>query len=138
MRKKSEEFLDKVNRFMNVLAPIYRGETIPVETIQRVITNFKNDNEPDLKEEWRYWISAGVFENDAELREGIKKFLSADYQYFDFASNSFFEEELKDLNHLIQESWNSIYNFIFSSFKSITETQANILERKEHKELVQG
>ena len=137
-RKKSEEFLDKVNRFMNVLAPIYRGETIPVETIQRVITNFKNDNEPDLKEEWRYWISAGGFENDAELREGIKKFLSADYQYFDFASNSFFEEELKDLNHLVQESWNSIYSFIFSSFKSITETQAIILEKKEHKELVQG
>jgi hypothetical protein len=38
---------------MNVLAPIYRGETIPVETIQRIIANFKNDNEPDLKEEWR-------------------------------------------------------------------------------------
>jgi len=135
-RKKSEEFLDKVNRFMNILAPLYRGETLPVESIQRIIINFKTDNEPDLKEGWRLWLSAGVFEKDIELRERIKKFLSADYQYF--ANNSFFEQELNELNHLIQESWNSINNFIFSSFKSITEMQATIWERKKHKELVQG
>jgi uncharacterized protein YggL (DUF469 family) len=135
-RTKSEEFLEKVNRFMNILAPIYRGETIPIETIQRIIANFKRDNEPDLKEEWKGWLSAGVFENNAELKESLQKFIAADYQYF--AGNSFFEEELKELNHLVQESWNDIYNFVFSSFKSITETQAIILERKEHKELVQG
>ena len=125
-RNKGDEYVEKINRFMNILAPIYRGETIPIDTINRLITNFKADDERTLKDDLKYWLAAGAFDDEIELKEEIKKFLDADYQYF-FGQN-FLENELNDLSRIVQESWNGIYNHNFSQFKTITEIQADLLE----------
>jgi hypothetical protein len=132
-RTKGDAYLDQVNRFMNILAPIYRGETIAIDTINRIITNFKAEDERTFKNDLKYWLSCGAFDKEAKLKEDIQRFLSADYQYF-FGEN-FLEDELNDLNQLVNESWNCIYNQSFQQFKSITETQAALLQPIIEKEL---
>lgn len=130
-REKSEAFVARVNKFMSILSPIYRGETLGVDTINNMITNFKADDEPWLKKEWQYWMAGGAFENKPELKESLQKFIEANYQYF-FGKN-FFEQELTELDRLIQESWNAIHNFIFTQFRTITEQQARLQQEWEAK-----
>jgi hypothetical protein len=67
-------------------------------------------------------VDCRCFDNKPELKEGLQKFIEANYQYF--FNQSFFEQELTELDRLIQESWNGIYSFIFTQFKTITEDQA--------------
>ncbi|HVG15912.1 MAG TPA: M48 family metallopeptidase [Chitinophagaceae bacterium] len=125
-RSKGEAYIDKVNRFMNILAPIFRGETISIDTINRMIANFKAEDEPAFKKELKYWLLLGTFDNEPTLKEDIQKFLAADYQYF--FEKDFLEGELNDLSRLAQESWNCIHDQSFQQFKSISEVQADLLQ----------
>jgi Zn-dependent protease with chaperone function len=126
-REKSEAFVARVNQFMGILSPIYRGETLGIDTINSLITNFKAEDEPWLKKEWQYWMDAGAFDKEAELKETLQKFTETNYQYF--FGQSFFEEELSELNRLVLEGWNAIYSFIFTRFKTIAENQAQLLKQ---------
>jgi Zn-dependent protease with chaperone function len=130
-REKSDAFVARANQFMSLLSPIYRGETLGVDTINNMITNFKAEDEPWLKKEWQYWMDAGAFEKESALKEGLQKFIEANYQYF--FGQSFLEGELGELNRLVQEGWNAIYNFVFTRFKTITEVQAQLQQEQQIK-----
>jgi Zn-dependent protease with chaperone function len=127
-RRKADVFMETVGGMMNPLGPLFGGETMPVETIQSMIADLKDKNEPAFKTELNEWMAAGAFESDAALKPSVQKFLSSEYQYF--SGTTFFDNELNELNNLVRDSWNCINGYVFSLFKAIAETQASILNRE--------
>ncbi|HZI00749.1 MAG TPA: hypothetical protein VEX63_06355, partial [Flavisolibacter sp.] len=127
----AEEYLTAADKMMNSLAPLFRGETLKVETINEMISNLKATYEPGYKEVLKKWKERKVFDRDAGLAEKVNKFLTNDYAYF--YESSFMENELSDLNEVVQQAWSCISDHLFVQFKSITEKQAAIAEKKEHK-----
>jgi Zn-dependent protease with chaperone function len=128
-REKVNALLVDLNRLMDRLGPVFRGETLTIEGIQEMISDVKENHEPAFKKALNEWLSAGAFDADANLKAVVEKFTLSQYEYF--AGNSFFDNELIELNNLVQDSWNGISNYVFSLFKSIAETQAALQEKKQ-------
>ncbi len=131
----SDSFIECVNAMMEPLGPIFRGETIPVETILEKINKLKKVHEPAFKSSLQQWSEC--FSSVSGLRESVDKFLSSDYQYFH--EQSFFENELQELNNLVQDCWEEISTYLLEQFKAITVKQAQIvvMEADEQK-MLQG
>ena len=129
-----DEYLDRINKMMTVLMPIYQGQTIQLEDINAMISRLKNGHEYWFKEALQVWKGRGAFEGEPELVALIDKFIAADYMYF--SGQSFFENELADLDRIVQASWSCIGDYIFGLFKNITEKQASIVAAKNVKESV--
>jgi Zn-dependent protease with chaperone function len=128
LRSKSDESLEMMNRMMEVLGPVFHGETMSIETIQAMVKKLKDVHEPAFKRLLNDWLAIGAFNADVSVKAAAEKFTMTRYEYF--AGNSFFDNELFELNQLVQDSWRCISHFVFSRFKAITETQAAILERE--------
>ena len=103
------------------LQRIYSGESLTIEIVESTIGTLKNVQEPLFKDWLKYWLSVNAFALNPEIKAAVEKFISSDYKYF--GANSFFENELADLNRLCNDSWSSINNFLFLQFKSILELQ---------------
>jgi Zn-dependent protease with chaperone function len=128
-RLEAGAYLEKVNKMMNSLGPLYRGSTLTLETITSLVQNLKKTHEPLFKDELQHWLLFGIFDAEPKLKEQVKKFIASDYQYF--SGNSLFENELFELDHLVQEGWNCIGDTLSGKFKSITVSYAAIQEAKE-------
>jgi hypothetical protein len=121
LRKKADAFLQGMNTMLETLAPVFSGQTLPVEEIRSLISRLKKDHENKFKQELQEWTSRGVFAHNPELTEKISAFISSDYAYF--GDTSFFENELRELHSLCNESWAGLSNYSFLQFKNILETQ---------------
>jgi len=109
------------------MAPVFSGQTIPVDTIHSMINQLKRDHEPIFKQKLQYWLSLGAFTEEQGLVEKATNFIGADYAYF--GDTSFFETELRDLHSLCNESWAAVNNYNFKQFKSILEKQLQYLNQ---------
>ena len=120
-RNKADDFLKQINTMLESLQRIYSGESLTIEIVESTIGTLKNVQEPLFKDWLKYWLSVNAFALNPEIKAAVEKFISSDYKYF--GANSFFENELADLNKLCNDSWSSINNFLFLQFKSILELQ---------------
>jgi Zn-dependent protease with chaperone function len=118
-REKADEYLKQINTMLESLQRIYSGESLTIELVESTIGTLKTRLEPVFKDWLKYWLAAGAF--DAETRASAEKFIASDYRYF--AANSFFENELTELNDLSNDSWTAITHFLFNQFKTILEFQ---------------
>lgn len=128
LRKEGESFLSLANNMMNVLAPVFQGQTLQVADIALMVNNLKANHEPGFKAALQEWESRGVFDGEPLLKEKIVKHRSANWVYF--YNESFIETELIDLNTIVQESWECVSGHIFSVFRNIAEKQAAYFERQ--------
>ncbi|WP_240040773.1 hypothetical protein [Pseudocnuella soli] len=121
-RSEAEKFRECVNAMMAPLEPVFQGETIPIETILELIGKHKSDREPAFKNALRQLTKCfGCVEG---LQGSVAKFLETDYQYFH--EKSFFENELQELHHIVQECWEAINNCVLGQFKAIVVKQDQI------------
>lgn len=127
LRKKADEFLFQMNGMLEGMAPVFSGQTIPVDTIHSMINQLKRDHEPIFKQKLQYWLSLGAFTEEQGLVEKATNFIGADYAYF--GDTSFFETELQDLHSLCNESWAAVNNYNFKQFKSILVKQLQYLNQ---------
>jgi len=123
-RNKADDFLKQINTMLESLQRIYSGETLTIEVIDSTIGTLKNIHEPLFKDWLKYWLSVDAFALDQETKATAEKFITSDYKYF--AANSFFDNELIELNKLCNDGWSSVSNFLFLQFKSILELQLRL------------
>jgi len=128
LRKKADGFLAQMNDMLEVLAPVFSGQTLQIEDIKTMISRLKRDHEPVFKQKLQYWMSLDAFKNNPALVTKATNFAGADYAYF--GDTSFFETELRDLHSLCTESWVEVSNFLFNIFKAIAEKQLVFREDK--------
>lgn len=116
-RSDAEEFLKDINQTLESLGPIYGGQSIPIEQINSMIGDLKNQYEIRLKGWLKKWIGWGAFDSSVEEKKQIEKFIDSNYAYF--GGNSFFDTELQDLNAVCHDSWAVVNTFLFEKFKAI-------------------
>ena len=124
-RRKADAYLEMMNKMLQDLAPIFSGQTIPIEQINKMIADLKGSDEPVLKKKMNDWLALGIYDEDLPGKMRIEKFIRSNYEYF--SGSSFFENELSELNELCNESWAAVNDFLFKEFKSILETQLTLV-----------
>ncbi len=124
-RKKANTFLTNINKMLESLSPIYSGQTIPIEDINRMITDLKNVYEPVYKKELKEWLEEGVFDEKEAEKKKIEQYLQSSYVYF--SGDSFFDNELTELNETCNSSWNTIQEKLFFQFKNLLVRQGSLL-----------
>jgi Zn-dependent protease with chaperone function len=124
-RQNADEFLKKINEMLEVLRPVYSGETIQLVTITLMMNTLKSEKEPAFKEWLKKWMALGALDDNPAQKERIVSYLQANYVYFN--GTSFFDTELNDLHNFCTGSWNSVYTFLFMQFKAILEKQLQLL-----------
>lgn len=127
-RRKADQYLESVNGMLTLLSPIYSGQALQVETIQRMIAQLKHEHEPFFKKRLEEWIDQGVFEHDPAGAEQARAFIQSDFVYFDVSR--FFENELAQLDAVCRTSWGAVHNWLFSKFKNIVEVQLEMTDRE--------
>jgi len=121
LRAKADDFLKQINTMLESLHRIYSGESLTIEVAESTISTLKTTQEPAFKNWLKYWMSMDAFALNPETKAAAGKFIASDYKYF--AGNSFFENELVELDKLSNDSWNEVSNFLFHQFKSILQEQ---------------
>lgn len=121
LRAKADDFLKQINTMLESLHRIYSGESLAIEVAESTINTLKTTLEPVFKNWLKYWLSMEAFELNSEAKAAAEKFIVSDYRYF--GANSFFENELVELDKLSNDSWNEVSNFLFRQFKSILQEQ---------------
>jgi hypothetical protein len=127
-RSNADAFVQTANNMMEGLGPVFRGESMSIETAQSIVAKLKETHEPPFKHQLRLWLTVGAFDGDASVKSAVEKFLSTHYEYF--SGSSFFDNELNELAGLVSDSWNGISNHVFSLFKAIAEIQDAALKSK--------
>jgi Zn-dependent protease with chaperone function len=125
-RRRADQYLERINGMLTLLAPIFSGQTLQVETIQRLIAQLKHEHEPSFKRRLEEWVKQGVFEHDPAGAELAAKYLRSDYVYF--GGSSFFETELAELDAVCRTSWAAVHDWQFRKFKHILELQLQMRE----------
>jgi Zn-dependent protease with chaperone function len=125
LRRKADAYLEMMNKMLEDLAPIYSGQTITIEQINKMIADLKGSDEPVLKKKMKDWLSLDIYDENPSGKMKLEKFIQSNYEYF--TGSSFFENELAELNELCNESWAAVNNFLFRKFKSILEIQLTLL-----------
>ncbi len=125
-RKEADVYVNLLNTIMNLLHPVFAGQTLGLEEIENRISTLKSRDEGPFKDHLKNWLSLGVLDQDASLKEKTEIFINKDYQYL--AGNSFFENELKELDEIVHQSWEQVQIFLFNEFKAILEMQVEIIE----------
>lgn len=130
LRNKADESLGGFSALLELLGPVFRGESMTIRTIQEMIATLKKEHEPPFKQSLQAWLTAGAFDHDLALKGAAEKFIQSRYAYF--SGEAFLDHELVELNRVVQGGWACIHYFLFSQFKAITETQARLLRTKAH------
>ena len=125
IRRKADAYLEMMNKMLGDLGPIYSGQTIPIEQINRMIGDHKALTEPVLKKKMQEWLNIGIYNDDPAGKNKIEKFISSNYEYF--SGSSFFDNELAELNQLCNESWVAVNDFLFLKFKTMLEKQLKLI-----------
>lgn len=128
-RREAEAYVTRLNELAALLHPLYSGQSLQMEDVTRIIASLKEVHEPLLRQDLSAWTSAGAFAGNEALKAKADSFATKDYQYFDGAT--FMENELKELNTLMSESWTAVCRFLFEEFKNILTSQAALVEQKE-------
>jgi Zn-dependent protease with chaperone function len=120
----ADNFLKTINDTMQMLQPIYEGNSVQIEQINSIIGDLKFEQEPKLKRQLREWVSVGIFDKDPELKTKVQMFADANFVYFN--DTRFINHELLTLNEVCSQSWTSVHIFLFETFKSILEAQLEL------------
>ena len=128
-RREADAFVSHLNEFAALLHPLYSGQSLQIEDVTRIVASLKEVHEPLFRQDLAAWTAAGAFAGNEALKAKAESFAAKDYQYFDGAT--FMENELKELNELMSESWSAVCRFLFEEFKSILITQASLLAQEE-------
>lgn len=120
-RKKADDLLKRMNAMLEVLAPVFAGQTLQVENIRSLISELKQDHESVFKKDLREWMDAGAFAANPALEKRITTFIADDYAYF--GQTHFFNTQLKELHSLCTDCWAELHSHLFLQFKAILEKQ---------------
>lgn len=118
--KKADEFLKFLNLMMDDLGSIFRGETIPISTIDSMISVLKTHNEIEFKGWLKRWMAFGAF-NRSPLRKDVELFIDSNKKYFDGSKCR--TEDLSALNDMVNSSWHAVNEWLPLEFKNILQTQ---------------
>ncbi len=127
-RRKADHYLAQINKMLESMAPVYSGQTIPIDRINNMVGDLKAIYEPIIKKLIAEWISLGVYDDNLVEKVNVQKFINSNFEYF--SGTSFFENELQVLNELCNTSWDAVNTWLFYKFKSILETQLTLVEIK--------
>ncbi len=120
-QEKADALLQSIQKIGELLQPLFTGGTLTLEQVQSMIRQLTGTLEPSFKAGLESWLSAGAFDGQTTLREQVTQYLAASYAYFH--ENSFFENEILELNTLLTNSWEAVSRFQFLQFKKLLEQQ---------------
>jgi hypothetical protein len=109
---------------MQLLGPLFSGQTFPVEYISQTISEFKLSHEKELKSSFERWIGLGILSANEPLAKRLQNFINAHYVYF--FDDQFLEGEFPELYALMNEIWPVVNELLFLKFKNILELQLSI------------
>ena len=116
LRKEADEYLVFLQQLMELMQPLYN--TLGNEQIVTIIKNIKKE-EVKLKANLAQWQQRGAFAIDATVNEEVTAYIKSNHAYF--SGNSYFDNELKQLNTVIQDGWAEVHWFVFGEFRSMLE-----------------
>ncbi|MES1223598.1 MAG: hypothetical protein ABUT20_49335, partial [Bacteroidota bacterium] len=119
-KKGVDEHTAICHRIVDLLSPLLAGQTITLQAAADMASGLRKESN-NLRPLLINWIEKAVFDHNTALKEKAMKFSGVNYQYF--ASDSFFDNELKHLNELVNESMHDLTIFQFRNFKKILEYQ---------------
>ena len=122
----ADALLIGINDIMELMYPIFTGQTIPIERINVIIDDLKTDHEPKLKERLTGWLALNAFDDDADTKLLVGDFVNTRHTYF--SDSGFLERQLVMLNDVIHRGWSSVNQYIFMQFKLILESQLSYLD----------
>jgi len=125
-RKLGEELISTGQRVMNLLGPLFAGQSVGIDDAQKMAASLREETET-LKPMIKKWRLLGLYGNKKELLTRVEDFLNADQHYF--SGNSFFDKELGLLHQVLNETANGIAAFQFKNFKSILEYQLDVYNK---------
>ena len=124
-RKNADEFLKDTNAMFESLQPIFSGQFVPIAQINTMIDDLKSDHEPKFKASLRELLASGAYDHDASSKKKAEEFINTRHSYFN--GTSFLDRQLVMLNEVSNEAWQSINVFLFGQFKSILESQLELI-----------
>jgi hypothetical protein len=71
LRTKADNSLEKMNRMMDMIRPVFRGETRTVEKVQAMIENLNSNHEPVFKQILNEWLLTWAFDANVQVKESV-------------------------------------------------------------------
>jgi Zn-dependent protease with chaperone function len=119
-KKKIDEHTAICHGVTDLLSPLVAGQTVSLQAAADMASGLRKESN-SLRPLLIYWVEKGVFNSNIPLKEKAMKFCGVNYLYF--SSDSFFDNELKHLNEIVNESMHDLSVFQFKKFKSLLEYQ---------------
>ncbi|MDO9373501.1 MAG: hypothetical protein Q7T76_03760, partial [Ferruginibacter sp.] len=125
-QKTADAHLVNLNEILELMQPVFSGETVAIESINFIIARLKDGPEKTFRRSMQAWIIAGAFDKEPGFREKVAAFLASDAAYF--SGESFLDNELTVLNNLVHEGWSELQQFLFDQYKTLLEMQEQSLQ----------
>ena len=125
-RKKVENFIALGQRVMNLLQPLFAGQTIEISAAEKMAGSLREETD-HIKPLIRSFLSLGVYGNKKDIQKKADDFLRSDFHYF--SNPSFIDNELSTLHQLVNETANLLGLFQVKNFKSILDFQLAIYHK---------
>lgn len=126
MRKKAESFVHIGRQIMDLLQPLFAGQTVDIPAAETMARSLRAETE-NIKPIIRSCLSLGVYSNKKDIQKKAEDFLQSDFHYF--SNTSFFDNELSTLHQLVNETANLMGIFQVKNFKSILEFQLAVYHK---------
>ncbi len=125
VQEDAASFLNLINSTIDLLEPFYSGISLSAEKVNKIIRKLKKEKEPEFKVQLKYWLDKNVFTENSDVAALVLKFRNSDYLYFH--EDSFFNNELDELNAVFRESWNCVNMYKYKMYKQLLEDQLHYL-----------
>ncbi|MES2892237.1 MAG: M48 family metallopeptidase [Bacteroidota bacterium] len=125
-QKTADAHLVNLNEILELMQPVFSGETVAIESINFIIARLKDGPEKTFRRSMQAWIIAGAFDKEPGFRDKVVAFLASDAAYF--SGESFLDNELTVLNNLVHEGWSELQQFLFDQYKTLLEMQEQSLQ----------
>lgn len=124
-RESDKTFYDDCNALLELLQPIYQGGQLTIENVSHMVSQLKYGDEGKLKNHLRRYLHEGLYDNDAELKSVVEKFLNTNYLYY--TEDGLFNNEFSELHRLIFDTSNLLSEDRFKSVKRLLAGQLALL-----------
>jgi Zn-dependent protease with chaperone function len=97
-----EDFAAAAKVVIEIIAPFYKGEGLTLQYINTQVDKLIDEAEPVLKQIWEQLLFKNRLQEDAEMQEALRSFISKHRMYWQ--NNAFVDEELNELYSMIKKT----------------------------------
>jgi len=122
-KKKLEEYTAICHRVVALLSPLRAGQQVSIQAAADMASGLRKESN-SMKPLLAGWIEQKAFDKNASLNTRVQQFCGVNYHYF--SGDSFFDNELKHLHELVNETMLELIPHQFKEFKTLLEYQLEV------------